>query len=212
MSIAKPQRLGIAILVILYVVGLAGILWPLHPDFIRLTPANLLVSLLIVLAFHHPWSPRFVLFLLAAYALGFGAEWVGVQTGWLFGDYAYGPVLGPKWMDTPFMIGVNWMLLAYCGGVCANYLLPGRPWWMRGLLGSALLVVLDTLIEPVAIHYDFWSWHGQEVPLSNYIGWFLVALPLLSAFAWLMPRTRNIVAVALFSLQFLFFLLLNLAG
>ncbi len=203
---------SIAVLSVLYAVGIFGILLPIHPDFVLLTPLNLLVSMAVVL-YHHPrWERASWGYLLLAYAAGFSAEFLGVQTGLLFGDYAYGVVLGPKLWGTPLMIGLNWMMLGYCAGVIGNTLLPGYSFWWRGLLAAALMVGLDVIIEPVAMEYGFWSWEGDTVPLQNYLGWFLVALPLEWGFAYWQATVRNKVGIALFLLQILFFASLLIAG
>ncbi len=208
-ALSSPEA-AIAVLLIFYAVGIAGVALPIHENFLLLTPLNLLLSLALVLAHHPVWSRKTVLFLGLSYTAGFGAELFGIQTGLLFGDYAYGPVLGPQIWGTPLMIGINWMLLAYAAGVSANHLLPGRHWVFRALLGAGLMVLLDWFIEPVAIRYDFWSWDGGTPPLQNYLGWFFVALPLLAVFARWQGHIRNKVAVALLIIQFGFFLTLGL--
>ena len=38
------------------------------------------------------------------------------------------------------------------------------------------MVLLDIMIEPVAIELDFWQWEGGNIPLQNYLMWFIVAL------------------------------------
>lgn len=205
----RKEILAISVLTILYTVGIIGITLPIHPDFVLLTPINLLVSLGIVLAFHPVWTWQMILFLIMAYFVGFGAELFGVQTGLLFGEYRYGRVLGLKLWETPLMIGVNWMLLSYTIGVTTNHLLPNGHWLLKGILAALLMVGLDVLIEPVAIRYDFWSWQGGTPPLQNYLGWFLVSLPLLCIFTKTQHRVRNKVAIALFFLQILFFAALN---
>jgi len=202
----RKEETAIAILLIFYAVGIVGVALPIYEDFLLLTPLNLLLSLLLMLAHHPDWSWKTVFFLALCYVVGFAAELVGVQTGLLFGEYQYGPVLGPQVLGTPLMIGINWMLLAYAAGVCANYLLPDRHWMGRALVGAGLMVLLDWFIEPVAIRYDFWSWDGGQPPLQNYVGWFLVALPLQAVFARLQGHIRNKVAVALLIIQLVFFL------
>lgn len=206
----SAETLAIAVLAILYAVGIVGIVLPLHPDFVLLTPLNLLISLGLMLAFHRGWNINIIIFLIVSYLVGFGAELFGVQTGLLFGNYTYGRVLGPKLWGTPLMIGVNWVILAYASGVIANALLPRQHWLLRAALAAALMVALDVLIEPVAMRYDFWSWADDTVPLRNYIGWFVVALPLLCIFTFTQPNARNKVAVALFIMQVVFFLMLNI--
>lgn len=208
-NVQGREKTAVLILLVLYLVGIFGIGLPIHPDFILLTPLNLLVSLALMLWNHPAWNGRVAWYLAIAYLVGFGAELFGVQTGLLFGDYVYGRVLGPKVWGTPLMIGVNWVMLGYAAGIVANYLLPGWRWPARGALAAALMVALDVLIEPVAMAYGFWSWAGDAVPLRNYIGWFVVALPLECLFAAWLGGIRNKVAAALFILQFLFFLILG---
>lgn len=209
----KISTEGIAIitLLILYLVGIVGITQNIHPEFILLTPLNLLLSFLIVIAFHpYKKDHKLSLFLIFSYLVGFGAEYYGVQTGLLFGEYTYGRVLGPKIWDTPFMIGVNWMLLCYAIGVTTNHIFPKMHWLLKGIIAALLMVALDILIEPVAIRYAFWSWAQGEPPLQNYFGWFLVSLPLLITFAKMHGTVRNKVAIALFVLQISFFAILNI--
>lgn len=205
MGLQPSAQLSIAILAVLYLVGILGILLPIHPDFILLTPLNLLVSVSLVLLHHRQWSRKTIIYLLVAYTAGFGSELFGVQTGLLFGDYEYGRVLGPKIWGTPLMIGVNWLMLGYCAGVLSNAVLSSRSFWLRGTFAAVLMVGLDVMIEPVAMAYGFWSWEGNTVPLQNYLGWFAVAWPLELLFAYWHPEQRNKVGVALFSLQVIFF-------
>jgi putative membrane protein len=209
-SLLQKPNLAIFYLGIIYLVGIVGILWPIHPDFIRLTPLNLLVSLAVMLAFHPSWSPKTLIALSALFVLGFLAEVFGVNTGLLFGEYYYEEVLGFKLWQTPLMIGVNWMLLGYCCGVSINHWWPKGVWWQKGPLAAALMVFIDLFIEPVAIQYNFWEWPQGVVPLQNYIGWYLVSLPLLSLFAYLQGEIRNKVAIALLLMQWVFFVLLTL--
>lgn len=204
------SHLALIVLSILYTVGLVGILWPFGPSFIRLTPVNLLFSLFIVLLFHPRWTKATIWVLLISYSVGFGAEWFGVQTGLLFGDYAYGPVLGPAYAGTPFMIGINWMMLVYCTGVTVNQLFWKMSWIIRGVIAAFLMVGLDLLIEPVAMELDFWQWANGIIPVQNYVGWLIVALPLTLLFARFQGQIRNPVGIGLLIWQLLFFLVLNL--
>lgn len=206
-TLSVPRHVvGIVILSIIYTVGLVCILMPIFPAFIYLTPINLLFSLGMALLFHQEWSRPTALVLFLSYVVGFLAEWFGVQTGLLFGDYHYGPVLGPRWQGTPFMIGINWAMLVYCSGVVCNHVFPRLSWIIRGIIAALLMVALDLLIEPVAMEFNFWQWADNQVPLQNYIGWFLVALPLTFSFAYWQGHIRNKVAIALFIWQFVFFL------
>lgn len=202
------STLSIAILVIVYSVGIAGVKLAIHEDFLLLTPLNLLLSLALVLWNHTVWNRFTYLFILVCFLVGFFAEVIGVNTGLIFGNYVYGPVLGWKLWHTPLIIGVNWVMLAYCSGVVANYLLAKAHWIIKAIFAASLMVGLDVLIEPVAIRYDFWTWQAEVPPLQNYIGWFFVALPLLLLFHSRMSQVKNKVALVLFILQIIFFSLL----
>lgn len=163
-----------AIIAIFYIVGILGMAIPaLRPYFQILTPFHLILSTVILLLFHQDWNIKFYLFVLLAFLIGFAAEVIGVQTGLLFGEYTYGTVLGPKVLGVPLMIGVNWFLLVYVtGSLVAKYI--GNDFIAAGL-AAFIMVLLDIIIEPVAISLEFWTWHSEEIPLSNYIGWFGVA-------------------------------------
>jgi len=208
---ARPAAPAILILLILYTVGIIGILLPLHPDFILLTPANLLVSTFLLLWYHAPrWEKRTIAFLAICYFTGFFAELTGVQTGLIFGQYNYGKVLGPKVSGTPLMIGVNWILLTYTAGITTKHFFPQLRPIGRAIIAASAMVALDILIEPMAVKYGMWSWADGEIPLKNYFGWMGVALPLQYLFASWLGDTVNKVAAPLFICQVLFFSALNL--
>ena len=44
------------------------------------------------------------------------------------------------------------------------------------IASASLMVALDFIIEPVAIHLDFWTWQNGIIPIQNYIMWLLVSL------------------------------------
>ncbi len=199
------QKIAIAILTIVYAVGITGMLIPLHPEFIRLTPINLLFSMGLVLYFHQPRDAFFFVFLLICFLVGFLFEVIGVQTGWIFGGYSYGTILGPKFLGTPWMIGINWIMVTYCAGMSVGLLVPTWSKGVKAVLSALLMVLLDLLMEPVAIRQGFWSWDGQEVPLQNYLAWFFIGLSLQILFHFRLQYLPNFVSVALLILQFLFF-------
>lgn len=198
------------ILVIVYTVGIIGIAGNFDERFVLLTPINLLLSLGLIF-WTHPtgYAPLWKL-AVVCFLTGVLVEIAGVQTGLIFGNYQYGPVLGPKVWGTPLMIGVNWTMLVYCAGSTINRIFPNLNIWIKATLGAMLMTLLDVLIEPVAMELNFWNWQDNIVPLQNYIAWFFVALPLLGAYFKLLGKSTNKVAILLFILQFLFFGILQL--
>jgi len=201
---------SIAILTIVYAIGIIGIETQLHSSFIYLTPINLLFSLFIVLLHHKGWQLSHYLFLGICFTIGFLSEVIGVNTGIIFGEYSYGNVLGLKVWGTPLIIGINWLLLVYASSTLMNHLFPGVNKIGRAFLAAFLMVLLDVLIEPVAIALNFWDWNSEVVPLQNYLAWFVIAFVLCISFQFLVKNNRNIVAIGLFILQFIFFFVLGL--
>jgi len=170
-------------------------------SFISLTPLNLMLTSVMLLFFHEDWQPAFFLFAVLAMLTGFFAEVAGVATGLIFGEYSYGATLGWKLWDVPLVIGVNWFLLSY---VCCS-ILPFQNKLKRTIAAALLMVLLDLLIEPVAIKYDFWTWAAVDVPLQNYIAWFIIALVPCGLFCYLPFSKFNRFAIYVFWAQLLFF-------
>ena len=113
----RYENMAKIILVAVHVVGIAGMLSPYRELFLLLTPFNLLLSFGILLTFHRERSPKFYKSMLFIIISGFVIEVIGVNTGYPFGTYTYGEAFGPQLMGTPFMIGVNWFIMAYCGAM-----------------------------------------------------------------------------------------------
>ena len=105
---------------------------------------------------------------------GMITEILGVQRGWIFGDYKYGNALGYKILGVPMLIGVNWALLTIITAAIAQQFYENL--FMRIVIGVCLMIFLDLLIEPIAPVLDFWAFEGGNAPLQNYIGWTAVAI------------------------------------
>ena len=196
------------IIILWYLVGIAGFLiQPLRPFFQQLTPFGMLAAAVLLLYFHQPQSTKSWLIVAGIILIGFSAELIGVNTHWLFGPYEYGSTLGIKLWNTPLVIGFNWMVLVYCISAFTKNI---RNHWYFPLVGATVMVVFDWLMEPVATATNMWNWGDYEIPLKNYADWFLI-----SGFLFLMIRIlkveiNNRIALILFIMQLVFFLVLNI--
>ncbi len=197
--------LAVFILVVFHAVGFWGLRFSGKPEYFQqLTPMNLLLTNTLLFAFHRRWNAAFILFAAVVFAVGFFSEVLGVHTGLLFGNYSYGAALGTKVWEVPLLIGLNWLMLVYTTGHISN--LTRLPWVLKAILGAILMVLLDFFIEPVASRFDFWSWQGGNIPLSNFVGWFFVAL-LLQVYFQLAPiYKQNRIANWVYLVQLLFFI------
>lgn len=209
-KLMKEPLLTMSILVIVYLVGIGGILSPYQSYFLLLTPLNLLLTLILTIRKELLLkSLPFMGFAALAWLVGYFIEVAGVHTGAIFGSYQYGETLGLKVMDVPLMIGVNWLLLTYSAGELVRRM-PAMHRIVKALLTAAFMVGLDFLIEPVAIQLDFWAWEGGDIPIRNYVGWYVVASFLAYVYHGLAHRPVNQIAIFTFTLQIAFFLILNL--
>lgn len=198
----------IAVLVIFYIVGVVGLsLESYRSSFLELSFMNLALSFTLLLIGRNKHSKGFYTFAFFAFMVGMIVEWVGVHTGLLFGDYFYGENLGFKIVEVPFIIGINWLMLTIISASVVQY--AKFHWLIKSILAALLMLVLDLLIEPVAITSDYWTWNG-EIPISNFVTWFIIALVLQLVYFNFKLAEKNKVAVSLYFLQFLFFLILNL--
>jgi putative membrane protein len=168
------ERTGIFVLLILYGVGIVSLMVnDLRNVVLPLSPYTLLLSFLILMNSYR-WKSPVVWVAILVFLLGFTAEWVGVQKGWLFGVYHYGSNLGPKLAGVPLIIGINWAMLTLATGAAAASMLKNR--WAIVVVASLLMTGLDYVMEPVAVENGYWYWKDGKIPLYNYVCWFLVAL------------------------------------
>jgi putative membrane protein len=78
--------------------------------------------------------------------------------------------------------------------------------WIKAFTGACLMVGLDFFIEPMAIRYGLWEWQNNQIPVLNYIGWFITSLLLSALFHILYFEKHNRIAPVMYLVQFLFFL------
>jgi putative membrane protein len=202
-------NISIVILFIFHVVGVVGLSSDYQDLFLRLTPLNLLLSLGLFIWANNDFSVQFYKVVAILFALGFLVEVIGVSTGVLFGEYTYGATLGFKLFETPLMIGVNWLLLSLASfGVSSFFLKKQLP---IILLSSLLMVLMDVLIEPIAISLDFWTWALGDIPLQNYVMWFFVSLIMNALISFNRLKIDYRISFGLLLSQILFFTLLSLS-
>jgi putative membrane protein len=200
--------ISVAVLLIIYTVGVVGLHTTYKDNFIELTPVTLLLSFFLLVINHRKWHRFFVVFMVFSMLVGFFVEVIGVEYGFIFGSYSYGETLGYKIFNVPVIIGVNWFVLTYSSGMIANFFRARK--FIKVLIGATLMVLIDVSLEPVAIAFDFWSWDGGHIPIRNYVAWFMVAAFLHYFFQDLKIKKSNRLAIILFITQWIFFFTLSL--
>ncbi|MFB6094170.1 MAG: bisanhydrobacterioruberin hydratase [Halanaeroarchaeum sp.] len=105
-------------------------------------------------------------------------EFVGVTTGWPYGDFAYRIALGPMVGGVPAGLPIFFVPLVV-NAYLLSVLLLGPRAERRALRLPAtlgLVLAIDVVLDPGAVALGFWTYGGgllYGVPLSNYAGWLL---------------------------------------
>jgi len=126
--------------------------------------------LIMVYLFHSTLSfgVKTLKFLASGGGLGFLFEFLGVHTGFPFGRYYYTPNAGPQVLGVPVLIPLLWATLCYFSFIAVE----------QAFISSWLMVLIDITVDPLFSRFD-WHWitPGQYfgVPLSNFVGWYIVS-------------------------------------
>lgn len=148
---------------------------------------------------------------LAYLPLGYGLAWISefssIHVGFPYGDYYYihDTVDRELWvLGVPFMDSLSYVFLSYCSYNLAIFLLSPVVFTRRDafvletrairrsvrvwILGACLFVLLDIIIDPVALQGYRWflgQIYGYRspgmyfgIPMSNFGGWLLVGIVL----------------------------------
>jgi putative membrane protein len=195
--------------VIFYSVGIVGLSWPAYRElFIGLTPFALFLSFGAILLFHQGGDAfKHIVVFTGIAVVSFFVEVAGVQTQKIFGPYIYGSGLGLKVLETPLMIGLNWVLMVYCGAIIAQKLVSGS---FSVLLAATIMIMYDLVLEQVAPLMDMWSWQGDVVPFQNYGAWFVLALIFQVVVKMTHLKMENKIAPTILICQALFFVFIIL--
>lgn len=197
-----------AIVVIFYVVGVSGLLIGItQPFFLRLFPYFLVLNVLLLAFFHDGTRDlKTLLACITVFMVSLIVEIAGVSTGRIFGAYFYGNTLGIKFINTPVVIGLNWLMLVYAtSGIMEKTNL--KPVY-QVIIASAAMMLYDIVLEKVAPKLDMWRWLSDSVPIQNYFAWFALALIFHSLMKLIRIKTTNPLSTIVFSCQFLFFAIL----
>jgi putative membrane protein len=133
-------------------------------------------------------GPRYAVALLLVFGGGgFAAEAVGVHTGVPFGDYGYTGGLGPRVLDVPLVVPLAWVMMAHPSLVVAGRLV--RRTVPRVLVAAVALASWDVFLDPQMVAAGHWRWADPTphlpgvagIPLSNFGGWLLVAVVLMTS-------------------------------
>ena len=197
-------------LIIMFSVGVIGHLIPtLRSLMISLTPFTLLLTGGVTLLSSGLKSNfKLIVWCVIVYAMTFSLEVVGVKTGYVFGSYSYGNVLGLKLFEVPLIIGFNWVVIILGAVGIASRIHQSSL--QIALLTGTFAVLFDIMLEPVAINLGYWTWENGFIPLQNYYAWFGIAFFASLFGSKLKLDLEDSLFIFYFLIQFTFFILLSI--
>jgi uncharacterized membrane protein len=174
---------------------LAQIAYPLSHGNARTAATVVAVVLFFSASVSHAWvwrGPRAAIVLVAVTAgLGLAAEAVGVRTGFPFGRYEYRGTLGASLLSVPLVVVMAWTMMGYPALLVARRV--ARSAAAVAGFGALALVAWDLFLDPQMVDAGHWVWRRSawprvvDIPLSNFIGWFGVALVMMVLLNALVP-------------------------
>tara|TARA_B110000977_G_C10958113_1_gene447441 strand:+ start:170 stop:784 length:615 start_codon:yes stop_codon:yes gene_type:complete len=202
----KPRtKYNLIVLIIFHVVGL--ILFATDPNASRLSYVTLLISGA-ALIIDEGINLRKAAVLSSIFVLGYSVELIGIKTGFFFGEYSYDTALGSKFLGVPLIIGLNWVIIVAASSSIIKYFIK-KPLILQALLAAALCTLLDFIIEPIAISYNFWTWTDGTIPFYNYLCWFGFSF-LFSTMYLYRNKEINKTGIIIYIIWTNFFIILNL--
>ena len=172
MILKHKISISIFIIWLFNISGILGILSTYSDWFLRLTPINLSMYVILIIWNVKDLSKKFFLAFFLPFFIGFITEYLGVNYGLIFGSYTYGDNLGLKLGGVPFMICVNWAVLTIITADLSSIFHKNIV--VQSLLGGFIMMLLDIMIEVSAPRFDFWEFENSIIPLKNYIAWFVI--------------------------------------
>jgi len=173
--INSTSKVSVFVIWLFHVCGMIGISYGNKDLFLSFTPVNLIISFFLLFVNQLQITRRELLSVFTIFLIGMICEILGVNYGYIFGDYVYLDNLGTKVFGVPILIGINWVILTFITGSISSYIFK-KNLKFSILLGAIFMILLDLIIEPVAPLLGFWIFDLPSVPLQNYVGWFLIGL------------------------------------
>ena len=200
----RTTQISVCMIWLFHISGALGILYGDREFFLQTTPINLFFTLVLLFANLKNPDRRMGWAAILAFTLGMLVEILGVNYGLIFGTYSYGENLGVKVLGVPVLIGANWVMLSFITGAMGDALFKNNK-ISAAISGAVLMGLIDLVIAPVAPIVDSSPFSEHVAPLSNYVGWFLVALPIQLGIQYWIREKEYTFSAHLVLVHFLFF-------
>lgn len=172
-----PRRIMAIAAVAFFVVGLVFVRFDTGMEVPAISAAFVVILALPSYAALWRWlgTAKAFFILLVFSILPLLVEGFAVATGFPYGSFSYAGTLGePLFGLVPWTVSFAYLPMLL-GAVTLASRLAGTD-WRRFVLSTALLVVaIDLVIDPAAVHAGFWVWDAPGIyygiPAVNFLGW-----------------------------------------
>ena len=82
--------------------------------------------------------------------------------------------------------------------------------WLGALFTGVSATIFDVIMEPVAMELDYWDWAGGNIPMQNYVAWFIIALIMGWTYLKFQKGTKKDITITYLLVQTAFFLVLRI--
>ena len=175
MLLQKPTSYGLKMLagsIFLFLIGVMAVVG--QTSGIGSVAGPFFIILLAMPSFYAMYVARRLDVLLYIALLGFIMEGLSIHTGFPYGFFEYGSLMGPTLAGVPFLLAFAWPPLvigAYAVMQRSSYAVVGT---------TVFLLLLDLVLDPVAVILGQWDWAVEGIyygiPFQNFLGWTLTGL------------------------------------
>ncbi|MEU8266356.1 carotenoid biosynthesis protein [Sphaerisporangium sp. NPDC049002] len=173
--------------------------------------------------------PRAVTAFALVVAVGYAAESIGIRTGIPFGPYRYTDVLWPQLGGVPVIVALAWGGMGLAAHAVAVMVAPGNPRTSptpetpgptippaaparmnlgapaRIAVGALALTSWDLFLDPQMLRLGLWAWDEpgpyRGVPVSNFVGWVIVSLVVMTLLDKILHEAGNAGLVAVYAVM-----------
>lgn len=119
-------------------------------------------------------------------------ERLGSTTGFPFGEYEYTGALEPTVGEVPVIVPLAWFAMGPPALEVARRI-TRHPLGVVAI-GAAALTAWDLFLDPQMVGEGYWRWRRRGayrgIPASNFVGWVLTGLGVMTALEVLLPPGR----------------------
>jgi putative membrane protein len=150
------------------------------PDFLSFNPLLILFGTLVMrtplIAGLKPLADRKLMLgvvLITAYT--YLIEFVGLKTGFPYGEFEYLVQLGPMLQGVPLGLPIFFVPLVLNSYLLSHVMGIGN-FWKRIPASLVILIGIDLVLDPAAVALGIWQYQSgiyYGVPIQNFLGWLL---------------------------------------